>query len=55
MKKKMKGIFLKLMFNILKNYITFTMFYHFYQFLIKIEKVEKLAVNLHDKTHMLLT
>ena len=38
----MKDIFFKLMFNILKIYITFTMK--------KIEKVEKLVANLHDKT-----
>ena len=30
MKKVMKDIFLKLMFNILKNCITFTMAHHFY-------------------------
>ena len=29
-KKVMKDIFLKLMFNILENYITFIMIYHFY-------------------------
>ena len=31
MKKVMKDIFLKLMFNILKNYTNFIMIYHFYQ------------------------
>ena len=30
-KKVMKDIFLKLMFNILKNYMNFIMIYHFYQ------------------------
>ena len=30
MKKVMNGIFLKLRFNILKNYITFAMIHHFY-------------------------
>ena len=30
MKKVIKDIFLKLMFNILKNNMTFTMIYHFY-------------------------
>ena len=29
-KKVMEDIFLKLMFNILKNYMNFTMIYHFY-------------------------
>ena len=31
MKKVMKDIFLKLMFNILKNYLNSIMIYHFYQ------------------------
>ena len=39
-KKRMKGIFSKLMFNILKNYLNFTMIYHFYLKKMKIEKVE---------------
>ena len=30
MKKMMKEIFLKLMFNILKHYMNFIMIYHFY-------------------------
>ena len=30
-KKVMKDIFLKLMFNILKNYVNLIMIYHFYQ------------------------
>ena len=40
MKKVMKDIFLKLMFNTLKNYMNF----------MKIEKFEKLVTNLYDKT-----
>ena len=43
----MKNIFSKLMFNILKNYMTLTMIYHFY-------KVEKLVTNLHDKTEYVI-
>ena len=39
----MKGIFSKLMFNILKNYTNFIIIYHFYQKKMKI-------TNLHDKT-----
>ena len=31
MNNVMKDIFLKFMFNILKNHINFTMIYHFYQ------------------------
>ena len=31
MKKMMKDIYLKLMFNILKNYMSFIVIYHFYQ------------------------
>ena len=46
MKKVMKEIFLKLIFNILKVYMTFT----FLPEKMKIEKVEKLLANLHDKT-----
>ena len=42
----MKDIFLKLMFNILKNYMTFTMIYLFN----RKKEVEKLVANLHDKT-----
>ena len=49
MKKVMKDIFSKLLFNILKNYMT----YNDLPFLperMKIEKVEKLITNLHDET-----
>ena len=42
MEKVMKYILLKLMFNILKNYMTFIR--------MKIEKVEKFVANLLDKT-----
>ena len=41
----MKNIFLKLMSNILKNYRNFIMIFE----KVKIEKVEKLVANLHDK------
>ena len=50
----MKGIFLKLMFNILKNYMNFIMIYHFCHKRITIEKVEKLVDNLHDKTEYVI-
>ena len=52
MKKVMKDIFLKLLFNILKKYIKFTAIYHFY---LKEEKVEKLVINLHGKTEYVKT
>ena len=45
MKKVMKDIFLKLMLNILKNYMNCTMIYHFY---LK-KKVEKLVATLNDE------
>ena len=45
MKKKMEDVFLKLMFNIVKNYMKFINFYYS-----ELRGVEKLAVNLHDKT-----
>ena len=54
MKKVMKDIFLKLRFNIQKNYMKFIMIYHFYQKEKKIEKVEKLTVNLHEKTEYVI-
>ena len=47
----MKGIFSKLIFNILKNY------HNDLPFLperMKIEKVEKLVTNLHDKTECVI-
>ena len=46
----MKDIFLKLMFNILKNYMNFIMSYHFSPERMKIEKVGKLVANSHNKT-----
>ena len=50
MKIVMKDILLKLMFNILKNCITFTMIYHFYLVQnAKAEKVQKLIAKLHNK------
>ena len=42
----MKDIFLNLMFNILKNYMDFIR--------MKIEKVEKLVTNLHDKNEYVI-
>ena len=45
MKNVMKNIFLNLMFNILKNYRNYIMIFE----KVKIEKVEKLVANLHDK------
>ena len=54
MKEGMKGIFLKLMFNILKNYMNFIMIYHFCHKRVAIEKVEKIVDNLHDKTEYVI-
>ena len=50
MKKVMKHIFLKLMFNILKNYMNFIIIYHFYLRGKTLKKLGKLVANLHDKT-----
>ena len=52
MKKVIKDIFSKLMFNVLKNCINFIMIYHetILPERMKIEKIEKLVTNLHDKT-----
>ena len=50
----MKDIFSKLIFDILKNYENFIMIYHFYPEGIKIQKVEKLVSNLHDKTEYVI-
>ena len=47
MKKGMKGISLKLIFNTQNIYKTFTMIYQFY---LRELKCEKLVVSLHDKT-----
>ena len=49
----MKDIFLKLMFNILKNYMKFTMIYHLPERM-KTEKVKKLVASLHDKTEYVI-
>ena len=45
--KVMKHIFSKLMFNILKNYMSFIMIYHFH---LKEQKLEKL----HDKNEYVI-
>ena len=47
-------IFLKLKFNILKNYMNFKMIYRFYQKEVKIKKVEKLVSNLLDKREYII-
>ena len=47
MKKVMKDIFLKLMFNTLKNYTNFIVTYHFYMKEKKNKKVEKLVTILN--------
>ena len=49
MKIVMKDIFLQLMLNILKNYMIFTMIYLFLSERMKIENVDKVAADLHDK------
>ena len=49
-----KDIFLMLTFNILKIYIMFTMIY-FLPERIKIENIERLVTNLHDKIEYLYT
>ena len=50
----MKDIFLKLIFNILKNYMNFIMILTLLPERMKIEKVEKLVANLHDKANYLI-
>ena len=50
----MKDIFLKLIFNILKTSMNFIMIYHFFRERTKIEKVEKLVANLHDKSEYVI-
>ena len=55
MKKVMKGIFSKLIFNILKNYINSIVIYDlFLPERMKIEKVKKLVTNLHDKSEYVI-
>ena len=54
--KVMTGIFLKLVFNILKNYMTLTMIYYFYLKKMKIEKTsESLLLIYIIKLNMLFT
>ena len=50
----MKDIFLKLMFNILKNYMNFIMILPFLPQGMKVENFEKLVTNLHDKTEFFI-
>ena len=45
----MKGIFLKMKFNILENYMNFIMICNFWQKEWRLKKVEKLVANLHSK------
>ena len=47
MKEVINDSFIKLMFNILKKHMTFTMIYYFYS---KERKLKKLVTNSHDKT-----
>ena len=54
MKKAIKDIFSKLMFNILKNYMNFVMIYHFYEKEWKLKKSKKLEANWHDKTENII-
>ena len=54
MKKVMKDIFVTLMFNILKNYMNFIMIYPFLSERMKIEKVENVEANLHNKTEYVM-
>ena len=48
MKIVISAIFLKFIFNILKNYMAFTMIDPFFPERMKFGKVEKLAATLHD-------
>ena len=50
MKKVIKDISLKMMFNTQRNYLKFIVTYHFYLKEKKIKTVEKLVPNLCDKT-----
>ena len=54
MKKVMKDIFSKLMFNILKIYLIFVMIYHFYQRVRKFKKVEKLVGHFFNITEYVI-
>ena len=46
----MQDIFVKLVFDILKNYLNFKIIFPFIPEKMKIEKSVKLLTNLHDKT-----
>ena len=50
----MNDVFLKLMFNTLKNYMNFIMIYHFLAVKMRTEKVKMLVTNLHDKTEYVI-
>ena len=54
MERVIKDIFLKLMLNILKNYINFVMIYHFLPERMKIEKVKNLVSDFYDKTKQVI-
>ena len=54
MKETVQDIFLKLTFNILKNYMSFIMIDHFLPERMKIPKVEKFDTNLSDKTEYVI-
>ena len=54
MKIVKKGIFCKLMFNILKNYTSSIITYHFHQEERIIRKAKKLVANLHDKNKFVI-
>ena len=49
MRTVMKDIFLKVMFNTLKNYMNFIIIYPFLPKRMKAENIEKLVAKLHDK------
>ena len=53
MMKVMKDIFSKLMYNILKMYVTFTMIYHFCLKECNLKKFKKHVANLHDKKNVI--
>ena len=54
MNKAINDNFPKMMSSILKTYMNVIMIYHFYQERMKIEKVDKLVSNLHDKTEYVI-
>ena len=54
MKKVKTDIFLKLMFNIQKNYMNFIVIYHFYLNERNFKQVEKLVTNLYDKAEYVI-